>query len=64
MASGGDAPVILTISKEELVRILKSKDVFDVNIGPRDIAEEHGTKQMIIEDIWWYYEKYVLGQKR
>lgn len=50
--------------KEELIRLLKSKDVFDVNIGPRDIAEEHGTKQMIIEDIWWYYEKYVLGQKR
>jgi len=49
--------------KEELVRILKSKDVFDVNVGPRDVAEKYGIKQMMIEDVWWYYEKYILKQE-
>ncbi|MPW39884.1 hypothetical protein GBV73_09450 [Thermococcus sp. 101 C5] len=49
--------------KEELVRILKSKDVFDVNVGPRDVAEKHEIKQVIIEDFWWYYEKYILKAK-
>jgi len=49
--------------KEELIRISKSKDVFDVNIGPRDVAEKHEIKQMMIEDVWWYYEKYILKQE-
>ena len=50
--------------KEELIRLLKSKDVFDVNVGPRDVAEKHEIKQVIIEDFWWYYEKYILKAKK
>ncbi|NJE00052.1 hypothetical protein E3E26_09735 [Thermococcus sp. LS1] len=46
--------------KEDLLRISKLEEVFDVNVGPRDVAEKHGIKRMMIEDVWWYYEKYIL----
>lgn len=48
--------------KEELVRIANLKDVLDINVGPRDVAEKHGVKSMLIEDIWWEYEKYILKE--
>ncbi|WP_145973149.1 hypothetical protein [Thermococcus barophilus] len=50
--------------KEDLLRISKLEEVFDVNVGPRDVAEKHGIKQMMIEDAWWYYEKYILKAKK
>ncbi|SEW11947.1 hypothetical protein [Thermococcus thioreducens] len=28
------------------------------------IVAKHGIKQMMIEDVWGYYEKYVLGQRK
>ncbi|ALV62616.1 hypothetical protein ADU37_CDS09170 [Thermococcus sp. 2319x1] len=46
--------------KEELIRISKSRDVFDVNIGPKATLDGYGVKYVTIEDVWWKYEKYIL----